>query len=272
MRIADHSYYYIMEDKKTQPDDNMNVVEDIVEVDGKKMKRIRKYEKKLVKHYTPKGVIERKSMKPFGIDGMGECSALDRNPVFFVVHGRSKQIKVKVNSLPIINQQLKEIDNEIQSKKMQIKELDEGPEIDFREGRRFERTITEDAVVRVSNIPNEINAQQIREMFSEYGKLIMMSMPRPFVITEEEKIFQKRRERLAKKRAKHLAKINPEALKEIERQEEQKRPPEETTHRGYAYIYFEKAEDANKAIKEMNEMAYYNQVISVKKAKPRFRS
>lgn len=262
-----------MEEDKTHPgDDNVNVVEDVVEVDGKKMKRIRKFEKKLVKHYTPKGVIERRSIKPYGIEEMGESSTLDKNPVFFVIHGRSKQIKVKVNTLPRINEQLQEIDNEIQSNRMQIKELDEGPEIDFRERRRFERPINEDAVVRVSNIPNEMNAQEIREIFSNYGRLIMMSMPRPFVVTEEEKKFQKKRERLAKKRAKKLAKTNPEALKEIERQEEQKRPPEETTHRGYAYIYFESTEDANQAIREMNEMAYCNQVISVKKAKPRFRS
>lgn len=260
-----------MENEGSKPDDNVKVVEDIIEVDGKKMKRIRKYEKKLVKQFTPKGVLERQKIQPYNTKEMGEASALDRNPVFFVVHGKSKQIKVKVNTLTNINQMMQEIDQKIQNTKMKMKELEEGPEIDFRDRRRFDRPINEDAVVRVSNIPNEMNVHQIRDIFSYYGRIIMMSMPRPFVISEEEKRFQKRRERLAQKIAKRMAKNNPQKEKEKPKEEE-KQPPEETTHRGYAFVYFENSDDAIKAIKEMNEQAYYNQIISVKKAKPRPRN
>jgi len=250
----------------------MKVVEDVIEVDEKKMKRIRKYEMKQVKRYTSKGVLERQNIKPFNTGDIGEASTLDRNPVFFAVHGKSKQIKVKVNTLAKINEQLKEIENEIRNKKMEIKELDTGPEIDFRDRSRFDRPINEDAVVRVSNIPNEMNVHQVKDMFSSYGKIIMMSMPKPFIVTEEEKRFQRRREKLAKKMAKRMAKNTGDKNQTAEQPEEEKKPVEEAIHRGYAYIYFEHAEHANQAIKEINERAFYNQIISVRKAKPRPRT
>eukprot|EP00826_Nyctotherus_ovalis_P051413 TRINITY_DN6420_c0_g1_i5.p1 TRINITY_DN6420_c0_g1~~TRINITY_DN6420_c0_g1_i5.p1 ORF type:complete len:295 (-),score=83.76 TRINITY_DN6420_c0_g1_i5:17-811(-) len=257
-----------MENESTKPDDNVKVVEDIIEVDGKKMKRIRKYEKKLVKHFTPKGVLERQKIQPYNTKEMGEASALDKNPVFFVVHGKSKQIKVKVNTLANINQMMQEINQKIHREQIKMKELEEEPEIDFRDRRKFDKPINEDAVVRVGNIPNEMNVHQVRDLFSQYGKIIMMSMPRPFVLTEEEKRFQKRRERLAQKMAKKMAKNNPQKEKEAPKDEE-KHPPEETTHRGYAFVYYESYDSAVQAIKDMNEQAYYSQIISVKKAKPR---
>jgi len=251
--------------------DNIKVVEDVIEVDEKKMKRVRTYEMRKVKRYTPKGVLERQKITPFNVDEMGEASTLDRNPVFFEVHGKSKQIKVKVNTLTSINEQLKEIENEIKSKKVEIQELDTGPEIDSRDRNRFDKPINEDAVVRVSNIPNEMNIHQVRDMFSRHGKIIMMSMPKPFIITEEEKRFQRKREKFAKKMAKRMAKNNPDASQSAEQQEE-KKAVEEAIHRGYAYIYFEHAEQANEAIKWLNERAFHNQIISVRKAKPRPRT
>ncbi len=255
-----------------KPSEKQKVVEEVVEVNGKKMKKVKIYERKLVKEYIPKGVIARQKLTPFNVEKTGEASRLDKNPVFFEVHGKGKQIKVKVDTLPRINQQLQEIERAIEDEKVRIRELDEAPEIEFGRGYQGDRGFSEDAVVRVSNIPDVMTNQEIRSLFSKYGRIVMMTMPRPLQVTEEQKRIQKRMEKRAKKMAKKMAaqgKPKEKEEKEEVKKEEGKTPEAEATHRGFAYIYYADPQAAAQAIKEINDKAYYSQIITVKKAQPR---
>jgi RNA recognition motif-containing protein len=258
-----------------EPDlSSVRTVEEIVEVDGKKMKKIKKYGKKLVKEYIPKGLIARKKMAPFGLDKPGEPARPDKNPVFFEIHGKGKQIKVKVDTLPRINQQLKDIDRAIEGEKVRIKELDDQGEFDFSHNFQARENCNENAVVRVSNIPDLMSNHEVRALFSKYGYIIMMTMPKPVAQSEEQKRNQKRAEKRQKKQEKKmkhiLGKKDPDKVKEEESKKVAEREAEaERTHRGFAYVYFKEPEAAAQAIKEVNDQPFYSQIISVKKARPR---
>jgi len=261
-------------EKKTEK--GAKIFEEIVEIDGKKMKHIKTYEPKLVKEYIPKGVLARQKLQPFNVAKTGEASRLDKNPVFFEVHGKGKQIKVKVDTSVKINKELHDIDRAIEDEKMKMKELEEMPEMDFG-GYRGDRRFNENAAVRVSNIPFTMTNKEIREIFSKYGRIVMLTMPRPLAVTEEQKRNQKRQEKRAKKMAKKMAAgaKGKDAEKEKEKEEEEKKKEQqkaqepEDTHRGFAFIYYENPDDAAAAIKSQNDKAYYSQIISVTKAKPR---
>ncbi|MDR3547928.1 MAG: RNA-binding protein [Candidatus Pacebacteria bacterium] len=246
------------------------IVEEIVDVDGSKMKKLKKYEQKLVKEYIPKGVLARQKLQPFNVEKGGEASRLDKNPVFFEIHGKGKQIKVKVDTSRKINQELKEIERAIEGEKVRIRELDEEQnEVEF--GRRYQvdRTVDENAVVRVSNIPDSMSNYEIRNLFSQYGKIIMLTMPKPVAVTDEQKKIQ---HRIEKRQRKHDKKMKGLGFKaEVSEEVKKVEPETERTHRGFAYIYYEDPASAAQSIKELNDQAFYSQIISVKKARPRGR-
>eukprot|EP00831_Metopus_contortus_P042923 TRINITY_DN34479_c0_g1_i1.p1 TRINITY_DN34479_c0_g1~~TRINITY_DN34479_c0_g1_i1.p1 ORF type:complete len:283 (-),score=87.25 TRINITY_DN34479_c0_g1_i1:169-1017(-) len=256
--------------------DKVREEEEIVIVDGKKMKKIKRFEARVVREFTPKGVLRRQGLKPFGLGDHVEGSRIDKNPCFFEVHGKGKQIKVKVDTLPRINQEMKELDQAIEGEKIRMKELDEnGMELDFTGGQfRGDRDVNEDAVLRVSNIPDIMTNMEMRKLFSKYGRIMMMTMPKPIPISEEQKRNQRRFEKRNQKREKKMKQMG---LLE-EKKEEEKAPlitsvrtEEEKNHRGFAYVYFYEPEAAAHAIAELHDKPFYSQVISVKKARPRRR-
>ena len=257
--------------------DNVRIVEEIVEVDGKKMKKIKKYERKLVKEYISKGILARQKVAPFGVDKSKEGSRLDKNPVFFEVHGKGKQIKVKVDTMQKMNMAVQDIDRAIEDERVRIRELeDEQTEIEFSQNFRAERGVDDNAVVRVSNIPDMMTNFEVRELFQNYGRIVMMTMPKPTPISEEQKRNQKRAEKRMKRQEKKMRSITgKKELKKEEKEETKKDVAKEAeaerTHRGFAYVYFAEPESAEAAIKELNDQAYYSQIISVKKARPRQR-
>lgn len=261
--------------------EDIRVVEEIVEVDGKKMKKIKKYVKKHVQEFVPKGIAERQNLAPFGIPKVGEPARFDKNPCFFEVHGRGKQIKVKVDTQLRINQQLREIDKQIEGDQVKIKELEEDKEMDFAQNFYRDRDINDQAVVRISNIPDAMTIADIRAIFSKYGRIIMLTMPKPTPTTEDQIRNQKRAEKRMKKQAKRFAKGRKEVVKEVKEEEEKETKKEEVkeekketerTHRGFAYVYYEESQSSNQAIINENDCPHYSQIISVKKARPRPRN
>ncbi len=263
-----------MEKAKDLPGE-VKVVEEIVEVDGKKMRRLKKYVAKLEKVFVPKGVLNRSNIVPFGVDNPKEASRLDKNPAFFAIHGKGKQIKVKVDTLPKINMQLKDIEREIEGERVRIRELETEDDFGRLQDRYGRHDLNEDAAIRVSSIPDAMTVPEIKEIFSRYGKIVRMAVPRPIPITEEQKRAQKRaakRDRRMQKRQqafrgeKEKKKDKKEAKTEIKKEEDKK---EEKRHRGFAFIYYANTEDAEMAIKKENDKPYYSQIIGVKKAQPR---
>ena len=254
------------------------VVEELVEVEGQKMKRVKKYVLKLQKNLVPKGVINRSKLIPFGVQDAKEASRLDKNPVFFAIHGKGKQIKVRVDTLPKINQQLKDIEREIEGEKVRMRELDAEDEFGRFQDSYGRRELNENAAIRVSSIPDAMTVAEIREIFEKYGKIVRMAVPKPMPFSEEQKRAQKRAEKRTKRMLKRQSamrgdkkgdKKEKEKEKKVEEKKEEEEKEKEKKHRGFAFIYYSSPEEAQNAIQKENDKPYYSQIIGVKKALPR---
>eukprot|EP00831_Metopus_contortus_P063480 TRINITY_DN5599_c0_g1_i2.p1 TRINITY_DN5599_c0_g1~~TRINITY_DN5599_c0_g1_i2.p1 ORF type:complete len:202 (-),score=56.65 TRINITY_DN5599_c0_g1_i2:50-655(-) len=189
------------------------------------------------------------------------------------IRDRYMGIKVKVETLPFINQELKDIDHAIDDEKGKIKDLDNTDmDYEFDSRNSYYSQIDQNAGVRVSNIPDNMTVQEIRDIFRKYGHITRMSMPRPIPVSEDQIRAQRRAQKRQKKRDKKMEAIRKPSLKEEDQKEEEKKKAqseEVKTHRGFAFIYFEFPEQAHDAIKREHDKAYYSQIISVRKAMPR---
>lgn len=208
-----------------------------IEVEGVKKKKTLKCQKVKVYETINKDVEERKKIKPFNVDENKIKSATcisDRNH-FFTIFERN-QNKKKQMIIEFDNEETK-LDRDIKHEEDTIKKIQEDEEsIDHYQ--IFLNRINKEAVIKVTPIPDNYDLEDIRKIFSKFGNILVLNIPRNVPKSKDRQ---------------HLSK------------EEYNKHP----NKGIAFIYYDSSQSSEMAIKEENQQVHESLAWNVLKTVPR---